>query len=103
MISKSTSPEHAEARAAIHALKLGQRLGAQRLILEGDCLTVIQQLRSPEPSIQPGQSSGHSDIQELLSRFPESMVKHVRREANTLAHLLAKGGMTLALLHKPSP
>lgn len=71
------------------AVNLGCGLGLTHVHLEGDSLIVIDALKKEGPCWS---SFGHliGDTQTCLQRMQCFSVSHVRREANNVAHVLAK-------------
>lgn len=80
--------EVAEAFASLAAIHLASRLGLRDIVLEGDCLQVIQQLQNPEPSLS---LAGNiiSEIKHLGLSFNSISFSFTCRETNKVAHLLA--------------
>ena len=79
----------AEATAALHAVELCRDVGVQDLFLEGDSLTVVKAIASR------GQTNHYfgqiiEDILLVLSSRRLWSVSHLKREANGVAHGLAK-------------
>jgi hypothetical protein len=81
-------PATAEALAARRAVELSLNLGIQRLILEGDSLSIVQAIQEAR--------SGHmyeliiKDINFMLRGIRDYKVAFVPREANGEAHKLSK-------------
>ncbi|KAL0437158.1 UNVERIFIED_CONTAM: hypothetical protein Sradi_0423700 [Sesamum radiatum] len=88
-LPKCLPPELVEAMAAREALSIAQRLHWRRIILEGDCLSLIQKLQSGR---EDHSASGPitSDIFQLLSLFNSASYSFVRRSGNSVAHSLAR-------------
>jgi len=87
-------PTAAETMAAWFAVEFGRELGAARVVLEGDSLVVVSGLRTVDPCNRFfGQLI--DDIKSSFSHFSAVEVRHVRREANTAAHELAKCAISL--------
>jgi ribonuclease HI len=86
-----SDPERAELLACKQALLLAKEKGVVRVCLESDCLGAVAKLRSTEVD-----RSSHGplveDIKETLKDFSGFSVRHVRRSANGVVHLLAKLG-----------
>lgn len=82
-------PTTAEAMAVFFAVQLCQECGVQKLIVEGDAQTVINDLKREE---EHGNRFGHiiDDTKLLLGSFIDWQANHVRRMLNTAAHRLAK-------------
>jgi ribonuclease HI len=88
---RETDPERVELLACKHAVQAAQQLGTRRLVLETDCAGVVSKLRKEELD-----RSVHGplveEIKVLIGEFEDSMIKHVRRSGNGVAHKLAKEG-----------
>jgi hypothetical protein len=84
-------PEGAELLAARRAVLLAKEAGTSKLALETDCAGAVSKLNNREVD-----RSAHGplveDIKLLLGEFEESLVTHVRRSCNGVAHRLAKEG-----------
>jgi ribonuclease HI len=85
----------AEALATYLGVLLGQEMGVQQMILEGDAKQVTEAIRAKE-----GNDSmiGHliNDVRQCLKNIPRWQVNHVFREANRVAHELAKHALKQA-------
>ncbi|KAL0303741.1 UNVERIFIED_CONTAM: hypothetical protein Sradi_6242200 [Sesamum radiatum] len=83
------SPELVEAKAAREALSMAQRLHWRRIILEGDCLPLLQKLKSlREDYSATGPIT--SDIFHILSVFNCVSFSFIKRSGNSVAHSLAR-------------
>jgi hypothetical protein len=84
-----TDPTIAEAVAASKAVVFCSEQCFQRIILEGDALEIVQGLRQEGPSWQ---RYGHllEDSRARLNGLQFWQLNHVRRDANEVAHGLAK-------------
>lgn len=62
-------------------------MGYDKIILEGDALLVINNLRAVSG---PRSTNGnvYSAVHQMLCKFADFQVRHVRREANRLANQL---------------
>jgi hypothetical protein len=82
-------PATGEALGARLAVSLGCELGFTDVILEGDSLVVIGALKKHDVCLS---SYGHliDDAKQGLLRMQPFLINHVRREANWVAHCLAK-------------
>jgi ribonuclease HI len=89
-----TDPVTAEALAARRAVEVSQTLGLRKIIMEGDALQIVQALRSTGGG-RYSYGLIIEDMHQLLQRFSEFSVQHVRREANRAAHKLAKLALSL--------
>ena len=78
-----------EATAAIRAIALSLELGFDKIILEGDCETVIKALTDPSPSLA---SYGLliKEAQQLATQPNGVSFQHVGREGNKVAHNLVR-------------
>lgn len=77
-----------EAKAVLLGMELGKELRLSRIIVESDCLAVVQALRGGER----GRSSFDlvvDDIMSLISCFEDIRFTFVERSGNQLAHSLA--------------
>lgn len=83
-------PEVLEARAALVCVELALEKRWSTIMIEGDCIAVIQALNSTDPCLSPG-----GLIIEAIKRkcvfFNSVRFSHVFRSGNVLAHRLAKG------------
>lgn len=78
----------AEAYAMKEGLKLAQTIGCNRIILSSDCLEAVN-------AMVEGGSSGPAaaifdDCYHLATEFPKIIFEHCHREANSVAHELAR-------------
>lgn len=82
-------PTMGEAMAAFQAVSLCQALGVPTLILEGDALRVVNALNSKDIDYS---KMGHivEDTRQLLQSIPQWSCCYVKRDANYVAHTLAK-------------
>lgn len=81
-------PRIAEAKAALEGIKMAIRGGYSPVILESDCLLLIQALRNPVV----GSSDFHlvvEDILALSSQLDAVIWSFVKRSGNKVAHVLA--------------
>jgi hypothetical protein len=79
----------AEALAAVHAILFCKELGYSNILFEGDALQVIKAIGEEGPCFN---SFGHliDCIHSELRTLEQARFIHVRREANSAAHLLAQ-------------
>jgi ribonuclease HI len=79
----------AEAWAALHAVDLAKESGLLDIILEGDALQVVNEINL---AIHFFSKIGHftDDIRSVLHSLRSFRIIHVKREANSAAHVLAK-------------
>lgn len=82
-------PEVAETVAAWHTVVQGCELGIRRLIIEGDSIWVVAALRKEGPCWS-GNGQLIDDTKHCLSTLSYASVQHVKRDANKVAHVLAK-------------
>ena len=89
-----TEPEGAEILAMRNVVDLCLHLGLEHVCLEGDAWSVVQSLQQEE---QRGGRFGHvvQDVAETLRELQEWRVQHVPREANKVAHCLARRALSL--------
>jgi hypothetical protein len=83
------APELAEALAVRRALALTREKGFRNIILESDCLSLIQKITASEKDRSPV-GSVVGDIRSLASEFAICSFKHVGRKLNVAAHTLAR-------------
>ncbi|KAL4311431.1 hypothetical protein GQ457_01G010840 [Hibiscus cannabinus] len=85
------NPEMAEAFACEDALILAVDLGFNRIIIEGDALTVVNKVMAgtEERSLSRGI---FQNISAMKASFVDLKFAHVNRSGNSPAHLLAKEG-----------
>ncbi|KAM6552927.1 hypothetical protein CsatB_013689 [Cannabis sativa] len=92
LLSGSPSPELAESIGIREALSWIKGHGWQHVIVETDCLTVVQALRSTIDMISPfGQVI--LECKELLSALKTVSVLFVKRSANMVAHNCARASI----------
>uniref|UniRef100_A0A2N9G757 RNase H type-1 domain-containing protein n=1 Tax=Fagus sylvatica TaxID=28930 RepID=A0A2N9G757_FAGSY len=83
------SVEAVEAYAARCAIQFAKDLGIMKIDLEGDSRIIVDALLHAGPC---STFYGHiiEDIKQIAKAFSSVQFKHVKRDGNTLAHLLAK-------------
>jgi ribonuclease HI len=97
-------PTTGEALAASMAAELCVEMGLSNVQLEGDAKNVVNAVLACEPD---DSSRGHliEDIKETLRAVPRWEIRHVRREENHVAHVLAdlavKDNMSMVWLYNP--
>ncbi|XP_075655242.1 uncharacterized protein LOC142625480 [Castanea sativa] len=81
--------EEAETLACRRAVEFAVDIGFSELVIEGDNAAVMTSLSSPGPNMS---RLGHivHDIQWMATGFRWVYVSHVNRDANSVAHLLAR-------------
>lgn len=86
-------PSAVGALAAWHAVKLDREMGGTCIIIEGDSMEVVMALRKSRYNYR---NYGHllEDIATSLSFFQFVKVVRVRRDANKVAHVLAKSAIS---------
>uniref|UniRef100_M8BHD2 RNase H type-1 domain-containing protein n=1 Tax=Aegilops tauschii TaxID=37682 RepID=M8BHD2_AEGTA len=82
------SIEEAEARAALIGLKALAELYRGPLVLEMDCLTMVNELKKEAQSLSPCYGV-LCDIKETLKVFSSFKISHAGRKGNSVAHELA--------------
>lgn len=85
-------PATAETLAAVQGMLMGNELGANGIIFEGDAKQVIQAANSHAPC---NSSYGHfvEDIQDELMAFSNSSFNFISRDGNSAADGLAKAAI----------
>ncbi|CAI9767957.1 unnamed protein product [Fraxinus pennsylvanica] len=70
-------------------------LGIRKLVIESDCLLLVQELQASSDSLA---NAGNiiADVKQLLSRFQEIQIQHVNRMGNSVAHALARNAWNVA-------
>ncbi|KAK4487212.1 hypothetical protein RD792_006532 [Penstemon davidsonii] len=96
-INLPLSPEASEALAALRAVEFSLEKGWRNLIIEGDCLSVIQGILDLKLSAGV-LGSVFEDINVLAKDFHSFKALHVFREHNVAAHSLAKLASTASSL-----
>ncbi|XP_035546543.1 uncharacterized protein LOC118348606 [Juglans regia] len=86
-------PLLAETFGALKTAQFGMELGLTQVIIEGDSIQVINQLRSGKKGFNSA-SMFISEAKQLLGNFAKWEVSHVRRNGNSIAHLLAKDALS---------
>lgn len=87
-------PEHVEAAALLRGLQLCLNLGISHLMVESDCLFLVDEINKPvltSASIR----SLVLEIKELMQRFPRCSIHHYSRLGNQAAHCLARHAWSL--------
>lgn len=81
--------EHIECLAILKGLQICLQLGISTLIVEFDCLLLVQELQQTG---EFGMYLGHIllDIKQMMARFSHISMKFCYRECNGIAHKLAK-------------
>jgi hypothetical protein len=67
---------------------LAKKKDVRRIYLETDCLSVVAKIKGSDLD-RSSQGPLVEEIKELLKTFAEHKVRHVRRDANGVAHRLA--------------
>ncbi|KAL0400947.1 UNVERIFIED_CONTAM: hypothetical protein Slati_4124600 [Sesamum latifolium] len=88
-LSFPTEPDHAEILAAKEAVEFAREKGWRSVIIEGDCLSIINKLKDVEDDYSPlGPISEH--VKALAVAFQSLTYVHVHRQANTLCPSIGK-------------
>lgn len=82
------SVEEAEARAALVGLKALAEVYRGPIVLEMDCLAIVNYLNRDSQSLSPCYGVLRDSL-DILAAFTSFSVRHVNRKCNTLAHELA--------------
>jgi ribonuclease HI len=93
-ITEVTSPEFAEALALRRAVSFAQDEGFGRIIINSDCLSVVNRVNALEQDRSLIGPVIH-DIKNLVASFSSCSIKHVVRGLNVPAHILAKSSFAL--------
>lgn len=80
-----------EARACLQAVILAEEMGFQDVCFEGDALTIIRKLRATDEDKSCIRNL-IKEIKEKGRRFRRLSFQHIPREANKVAHAMAKYG-----------
>lgn len=89
-------PFIAEALTLFHATLFYKEIGITRVIIEGDALQVINQLKVDKMDwSQCGALA--EDVRKVLNSYATWLASHDKRAANQMAHLLAKDALELEL------
>ncbi|KAF5445494.1 hypothetical protein F2P56_034541 [Juglans regia] len=82
-------PATIELIAWLRGLQLCLPLGISKLVVEFDCLLLVQELQE---SHEFSSTNGNllKDVRDLMKHFNELHIKHVYREGNGVAHSLAR-------------
>ena len=94
-IDQSYKAEDTEAMAALKALTFTHELGFQNVVLEGDALSLIQQLKSQDQNLSPW-GLLVDDVKEYGTKFRRVLYSHVKRNGNSVAHNLAKHAICIS-------
>jgi ribonuclease HI len=83
------SPEIVEVEACVHGLKIVAKWVKEPTMVESDCQTLISVVASPvvDKAQWSNLITGFKSVAQLL---PTCSFRHVRREGNKVAHLLAQ-------------
>ncbi|XP_021744858.1 uncharacterized protein LOC110710824 [Chenopodium quinoa] len=88
MVEDRWEPKIAEAKAILWGVQAAADYGVRRIIVEGDCLGVLNAIEAQER----GDSSLHlifDDIYHVIQGFESVSWKYISREGNKVAHELA--------------
>ena len=89
LIDTTISPQAAEAIALMSGLKPVDRLGCRNVQIESDCLELVQACNG-DSEISSPHSAIRADCFLLAHNIPGINFKHCPREANEVAHFLAR-------------
>jgi ribonuclease HI len=89
LIQEVTAPDVAEALALRHAMSLAGEEGFDKLVIESDCLSLVQRVKSLEID-RSHVGVVVQDIKALVSGFSSVFFNHVYRHCNVAAHTLAR-------------
>ncbi|WCJ18752.1 hypothetical protein M5689_001078 [Euphorbia peplus] len=90
-----SSPEVAEMHAALFGLRVANEAGWREVVLELDCLNIVQAFRGIGEVDFFG-SVIFEDLRQFFTEFRHIELSHTQRDGNVLAHELAKWGGKLA-------
>ncbi|KAF5469163.1 hypothetical protein F2P56_013257 [Juglans regia] len=82
-------PELVELLALLRGLQFNLHLGISKVVLESDCLLMVEALATNEDLLS-SQSNLLKEVRNLLSHFEQYQVQRVIRGGNQVAHFLAK-------------
>ncbi|KAF5454421.1 hypothetical protein F2P56_024088 [Juglans regia] len=84
-----------EALAALRSVQFGINLGLENVIFEGDSKLVVHGITS---GAEDWSTVGliYQDIKKLLGNYNSWSIRHVSRQANSVAHCLAKSSLDLS-------
>ena len=85
----------AEALACRRALEFAMDIGFSKLVIEGDCVQVINTINSSKANL-PRLGHVYEDIQVLISGLRWAEVHWVKRSANLVAHSLAHNAKNIS-------
>jgi hypothetical protein len=88
IFSHVANAEGAQLRACMHGLLL---FAKEKVILKTDCCGVVAKLANGDRD-RSLYGSMIEDIKYLLQGFSDTVVRSIRREANGVAHIMAKEG-----------
>ncbi|KAK4407960.1 hypothetical protein Sango_0377000 [Sesamum angolense] len=91
--SNISNPEHSEALAARLAVELCCKYGWPRCVVEGDCLQIIQKLRSPNEDLSVVGPIIHV-IRSMVSSKSGFYFCFAKRTANMATHVLASSSFS---------
>ena len=84
----------AEAYALKKGLMLAQRIGCNKIIIQSDCMEVVQIMQEGGFSANSA-APIYNECNILWSGFQEISIEHCNREANQVAHSLAQRARSL--------
>jgi ribonuclease HI len=89
-----TSPEIAEALALRRAITLAKDEGFTKIIINSDCLSVVNRVNALEDDRSLCGPVIH-DVRKLMTSFTSCSINHVVRGLNVAAHIIAKLSVSL--------
>jgi ribonuclease HI len=91
-IAHLVDAQMAEAYALKEGLMLAQHVGANRLIIQSDCMEVVEIMRAGGFTANSA-AAIYDECDTVWGGFQEISIEHVRREDNQVAHELARRAM----------
>ena len=86
----------AEVLAVKDGLLLAQRIGCNGIIIQSDCLEVVETMQQGGFSAAPG-APIYDECNHLWQEFQSISIEHCDRESNQVAHVLAREAISLKL------
>ncbi|XP_026410258.1 uncharacterized protein LOC113305441 [Papaver somniferum] len=87
-------PEHAECLDFKEAIHWATKKGMQKVTFEGDCLNVINSVKHAKSSVHWMNEGLVNEIKHLLSKISWCNVNCVRRQENSVAHVIVNEART---------
>ena len=82
----------AEAYALKEGLLLAQHIGSNRLVIQADCMEVVETMKEGGFSAN-SVAAIYNECSTVWSGFQENSIEHCSRDANRVAHELARRAM----------